>query len=322
MLKWFESYLSDRKQFVCFNGYSSDLLLNKCGVPQGSVLGPLLFLLYINDLPNVSKLLQFYLFADDTIIYYESSSFFELEKTLNKELRKLYLWLNVNRLSLNIGKTNFIIFHPYNKPVKSCVTILIDKKAISEKNYLKYLGVIVDSTLSWNHQISSVTKKISRAIGIMYKLRDLVPLSVLMSIYYSLIYSHIVYAIEVWGSAFKTEMDKILILQKRAVRLMTFADKLPDIPGNLRPSNPIFFKLQILKVVDVYKYQLIKFIFKCLNQLTPLQFHNWFVLTYQVHLYQTRVSYRRNLFIPSVRTSNYGLKQLRPKIWNELPSLI
>ena len=112
MLKWFRSYLTDRKQFVTINGNSSELLNNNCGVPQGSVLGPLLFLLYINDLPNISRVLNFYLFADDTNIYYESKSLIDLERTINKELRKLYLWLNINRLSLNIDKTNFVIFHP------------------------------------------------------------------------------------------------------------------------------------------------------------------------------------------------------------------
>ena len=98
ILKWFQSYLFDCKQFVSFNGESSGLLVNNCGVPQGSVLGPLLFLLYINDLPNISEVLNFYLFADDTNIYYQSNSLNELGKAVNKELSKLYLWLNVNRL--------------------------------------------------------------------------------------------------------------------------------------------------------------------------------------------------------------------------------
>ena len=156
ILKWFQSYLFDRKQFVSFNGESSGLLVNNCGVPQGSVLGPLLFLLYINDLPNISKVLNFYLFADDTNIYYESNSLNELEKTVNKELSKLYLWLNVNRLSLNIDNTNFIIFHPFNKPSKQNVTIKINKKTLNEKECIKYLGVIIDSSLSWKHHILSL----------------------------------------------------------------------------------------------------------------------------------------------------------------------
>ena len=101
-----------------------------------------------------------------------------LVNTGNKELEKLYLWLNVNRLSLNIDKTNFIIFHPYNKPLKQHVTIKINKKAINEKESIKYLGVLVDSSLSWKYQISNLIKKISRAIGIMCKLGPFLPLNV------------------------------------------------------------------------------------------------------------------------------------------------
>ena len=103
MLSWFKSYLSDRKQFVSFNGQNSETLKTNCGVPQGSVLGTLLFLLYINDL-------------------------IDMEKTINKELSKLYLWLNVNRLSLNLDKTHFIIFHPYNKLLKKQITIKIKRQ--------------------------------------------------------------------------------------------------------------------------------------------------------------------------------------------------
>ena len=146
VLNCFQSYFSNRKQYVSINGESSEPLEINCSVPQGSVLGPLLFLLHINDLPNISKVLDFYLFADDTSIYYESNSIQDLEKTINKELNKLYLWLNVNRLSLNIDKTNYIIFHPYNKPMKQRITIKINNKAINEKEFIKYLGVFIDST--------------------------------------------------------------------------------------------------------------------------------------------------------------------------------
>ena len=114
VLDWFISYLTGRKQYVFYNGETSDLKHISCGVPQGSVLGSLLFLLYINDLPNISAKLKCFLFADDTNIYFESDDLLDVEKTVNKELKKLYLWLNVNRLSLNVSKTNYIIFHPYN----------------------------------------------------------------------------------------------------------------------------------------------------------------------------------------------------------------
>ena len=238
----------------------------------------------------------------------------------------------MNCLSLNIDKTNFLIFHPYNKPLKQHVTIKINKKAIMEKEYIKYLGVLVDSSLSWKYQISSLTKKISRSIGVMYKLRPFLPLSVMKNVYYSLMYSHIIYAIEVWGSAFKTELDKILILQKRVMRLMTFKDVFPATPGPLQSADPIFVKMNSMKVVDIYKYQVAKFVFKCLNQNTPVQFHNWFKLNQLIHGHLTRSNFNvnegvaiNNLFVPSIRTTNYGLKQLKvngPRIWNELPSYL
>ena len=153
---------------------------------------------------------------------------------MNKVLNKLYLWLNVNRLSLNIEKTNYVIFHPYNKPMKRQVTIKINRKAIDEKESIVYFGVLIDSTLSWKNHILNISKKIARAIGIMYKLRPFLPLKVMRNVYYSLIYSHIIYAIEAWGSAFKTELEKILVLQKRAMRLMTYNDVYPTVYGPLR----------------------------------------------------------------------------------------
>ena len=169
-LKWFSSYLNGRTQFTFCNNSSSEIKGITCGVPQGSVLGPLLFLLYINDLPNISKVLKFYLFADDTNIFYQSPNLDTLQKVLNKELRKLSLWLNANRLALNISKTNFVIFAAKNKPLKN-VTLLLHNKAIEEKDHVKYLGILIDSQLTFKYHITAVAKKISRSTGLMYRIR-------------------------------------------------------------------------------------------------------------------------------------------------------
>ena len=134
-LEWIGSYLSDRKQYVSVNGSNSNLLSITCGVPQGSVLGPLLFLIYINDLPNASKKLTFYLFADDTNIYYESKDLSNLTKVVNKELRLAMKWLDANKLSLNIDKTNYIIFH------SSSVNVLPGSHIKIGKNILKELSL-------------------------------------------------------------------------------------------------------------------------------------------------------------------------------------
>ena len=114
-LLWFESYLSNRKQYVSVNGNTSDELIITHGVPQGSVLGPLLFLMFINDLPDVSKHLTFYLFADDTNIYLESSDLSYIQKIANKELRKVRKWLEANRLALNIDKQISLFSIPKHK---------------------------------------------------------------------------------------------------------------------------------------------------------------------------------------------------------------
>ena len=342
LLDWFRSYLSGRKQYVSINGVSSDLKNLTCGVPQGSVLGPLLFLLYINDLPNVSEKLKFFLFADDTNIYYESGDILDIENVVNQELKQLSLWLKVNRLSLNISKTNFLIFHSTRRRLDQNVTLKLDKKALNQKDHIKYLGVLVDSHLNWKYQITSVCKKISRSIGVMYRIRKYLNINVLKNIYYSLIYSHIVYAIQVWGSADDTDLENILILQKRAVRMMTYKDQYPQIPGPLNPSDPLFSVLGILKVKDVFKLQVSKLIYDCLSFNTPQIFWNWFILNYTVHDVDTRSNTTINLNnkfdfeIVSVEETNilhtqcsklvnYGAKMLKvsgPLIWNSLPEYI
>ena len=169
-LKWFRSYLTNRKQYVSLNGECSESKHITYGVPQGSCLGPLLFLIYINDLPNISEVLHFYLFTDDTNIYYEAETIKKLETVINRELRKLDTWLIVNRLSLNIANTKFLVFHPYNKPVKQMITLKIHKKAIAESEYIKYLGIMVDSTLSWNIHLIRFPKQYLELQGYYTKL--------------------------------------------------------------------------------------------------------------------------------------------------------
>ena len=149
------------------------------------------------------------------------------------------------------------------------------------------------------------------------------------NVYYALFYSHIVYAIEVWGLACEVYLKKIITLQKRVVRLMAYKDQFPFLPDPLFPSLPLFFELGLLNVKDVFLLQLSKFIHKCLNSNIICNFDNWFKLNCEVHKHQTRSNYNHynqnytnNLFIPFGRTTNYGLKLIKvsgPKLWNNVP---
>ena len=172
-----------------------------------------------------------------------------------------------------------------------------------------------------------------RCVGIMCKLRLFVNRKMLKNIYYRLIYPHLVYTVQVWGSACASEMDNILVLQKRALRIITYDDNLPIMPGPLHRSTPLFYNMEILKIYDVFKLQLAKFIFDCLHLNTPSIFHNWFNLNYNIHSYNTRSTFfdidnainSNNLFIINARTTHYGLKLIKVsghKIWNLIPNQI
>ena len=273
-LEWFRSYLSDRKQYVSVNGSDSNLLSITCGVPQGSVLGPLLFLIYINDLPNASKKLKFYLFADDTNIYCESKDLPNLFKIANKELRAIKRWLDANRLSLNIDKTNYIIFHSSSRNISSDSTIKIGKKHIKRVKFVKFLGLLLDEHLSWKYHLSELSKKLARTCGIFFKIRNLLPLDVLLCLYNALFLSFLQYGLIVWGQTYASYVDPIFRLQKKAVRAISFQPR-------LSPSLPIFKDLKLLKLSEIFELRLLIFVFDSVTKTSPSCFHNF----YSVHLF-------------------------------------
>ena len=159
--KWLSSYLSNRYQKVSIHGESSPWLPIKCGVPQGSILGPLLFLIYINDMNTVIEFSKVYHFADDTSFLYSCKNLNNLRKTMNKDLHFLYKWLCANRLSLNVAKTEFIIFRPVSRQPKQRITLRLCNRTLFESSKIKYLGLILDNRLNWKAHIAELTKKLS-----------------------------------------------------------------------------------------------------------------------------------------------------------------
>ena len=196
--KWFYSYLEKRKQFVTIYSVSSDTRIIKCGVPQGSILGPLLFIWYVNDIMNVSQLVNLILFADDTNMFISDNDLTSLVVKANDELSKLSLWFRVNRLSLNVKKTNFILFRTKNKRMTEDVKIHIDGVDISRVTTTTCVGVIINETLTWDDYMKLIYNKISISIGIIQRVSYNLLTSVLFSLYYTMVHSYFKYCNIIW----------------------------------------------------------------------------------------------------------------------------
>ena len=213
------SFIKDRKYFVNFNEINSEIRNVNIGVPQGSTLGPLLFLLYVNDMINCSSLLHFTQFADDTTLGYSCKNFINLQNILEQEVHKVTKWLAANKLLLNVAKTHTMLF-TFKQKVPN-LKININNTEIEEKCTTSFLGVQINNKLNWKANISQICKKISKSIAILRMVRSIFPSNILKMIYMSLIYSHINYCILIWGCADKTIVEPLFIMQKKAIRIIS-----------------------------------------------------------------------------------------------------
>ena len=219
-LDWFKSYFSNREQYVTYNNCKSTTRNLSCGVPQGSILGPLLFILYINDLCHVATRCFLMLFADDSNLFYTGDDLEALNREINEELGNILFWLEVNKLSLNVNKTHYIIFRSRNIATQD-VHINVKNVTIDKVEYTKFLGVIIDEKLSWKQHIEYVRKKLSKSTGILSKARKYLPKECLKTLYYTFAYPYLTYCIHVWGKSFTTYIAVIAKVQKRLIRIIT-----------------------------------------------------------------------------------------------------
>ena len=278
-LDFLMSFLMQRKYYVHVNGHSSDIKTVNIGVPQGSTLGPLLFLIFINDMKNCSRLLKFIQFADDTTLLFSSSDIKILNEILEREANKVILWFNANKLIINLTKTNCMMFT--NKRNIPQLNITLNNTVLEVKSETTFLGVVIDNNLSWKAHISHISGKISKSIAILRILRYSFPKNVLRMIYMSLIFSHINYCNLIWGSAKKTILEPLFKLQKKAVRLVNNSQYLDH-------SDPIFNSLKILTVHKVFKLNCLIFIYKCLKKDKFPDFKNRFIKNSDFYSYSMR----------------------------------
>ena len=316
--KWFKSYLSNRSQFVSIQGHDSDHLPIQHGVPQGSVLGPLLFLIYINDLHDAIKYSSVYHFADDTNLLNINSSPKRMQKQVNLDLKSLYQWLLANKISLNCSKTELIFFHKPRSPINFDFKIKLNGYKLLPSDSIKYLGIYLDSFLSGSHHCDQLIKKLKRANGMLSKVRHYVPQSELKSIYYAIFSSHMTYGCQVWGQEnhlLTKKIDTITKLQDRALRVINFKT-LHDDPSPLYRSN------HILKLKDFITLQNILLVYDYQKDTLPECFKDYFLNLNQVHPdKKTKHSDKGCLFVPSCKSTTYGLHSITHHCitdWNNL----
>ena len=318
-LNWFSSYLSHRTQYVQYKDKSSSKSLITTGVPQGSILGPLLFIIYINDLRYVSDKFKCIIYADDTTLDEPICSFKnqadtslkEIEDSINSELDKIVEWLALNKLSLNAKKTKMMLFHYKQRKVNSKIPKLkINGVTIERVKEFNFLGVTLDENMTWKPHTQKVANKIAQAIGTLKSLKRFLPRKILKTIYCSLILPHLSYGIILWGQKTK----RIKKLQKWALRQIVNAKYNSH-------TEPILKRLKLLSVNDLYHLAALKLHHKHKNDELPAYFTDIFATQAPTHEYNTRHRQNRQQQSNTISAS-HSPRFVVPKLVETLPNPI
>ena len=299
-LGWFRSCLTNRKQFVRINGSNSHTLNITSRVPHGSELGPLLFLIYIHDLPNSFSKLLFYSFADDTHIYYKAEGSQMLQKIVSKELKKAKAWLDDNKVPSNIEKTNFIVLKT-PRHSSEAATKKVGKQHLRQTKYVRFLGILSDEHLYWKRHWLELFKKLARTYGMVFKNTSffanqcpdlLIQLPFLLSF--------LQYGTTDWGPTYESYIKPVYLLQKKILRAIAFEHFIP-------PSAPIVLNLKILRLSDRFQLKQLCSMYECINRASPTNFYSFIVPVASVDQYSTRKSSNNDIFSSKKNTSLYGL---------------
>ena len=310
-LDWFKSYLTNRSQFVQINNSKSHVKSISSGVPQGSVLGPLLFLIYVNDMYLSCKHSQVVHFADDTTCFDSNSNLENLSAHINADLNNLYLWLNSNRLSLNILKTNFMIFGNKQKINAFQFNICISNQKLSNSECAKFLGVFIDADLNFKYHVDHVVGKINSVCGVIWKYSRIVPRRVLKQVYFSLAYSYLSYGVVVFGRSSLGTVNKLQRIQDKLIK---------RIHGS--SSQEIYCINGIFNFKQIYNFFTILKFYREINSTNTESYFKTRIFDLQrTHSYPTRFRANNCLVTPQYLKNKCFSSFLYNsiKVWNSLP---
>jgi hypothetical protein len=321
-LLWFKNYLSNREQYVLINDCPSKKLNVNKGVPQGSILGPLLFLLYINDLPECTDMLSI-LFADDTNLAYSDKDLQLLIHTVNMEFRKVTQYFRINKLSLHVDKTKFILFSG-NKAQNVPIEIFINHNSphvvdenpnlihrmervdvTSKVPAIRFLGLYFDPMLNFKYHVETIISKVSRALYTLRSVKNILTKNALKSLYYSLIHCHLIYAIPIWSICNQQLKKDVFLKQKIAIRIIQ-GQKYND------HTEPSFKALKILPLPDLCEFFALQFMQRFTQNFLPTIFNDTWITNAIRREGQSQISLRNdnNLYSHPSRislTSNHPL---------------
>ena len=314
---WFSSFIENRQQFTSIDGYESAHNTISHGVPQGSVLGPLLFIIFINDLHLAVQHSKVRHFADDTNLLYSNKSLKKINKCINHDLALINNWLRANKICLNTSKTEIIIFRPKNKTITKHLNFRIGGQKIKLCNKVKYLGIFLEEHLEWNTHINILSARLNRAVGLLSKIRHYVPKFLLRTLYYALFNSHLIYACQIWGQK-ETITRKLLHIQNKALRIINFK------PYD-HPADSLYHHNKILKITDYIKLLNCMLVKEILAGHSLSNFQGIFQLAANTHHHNTRHADKNTVALKQRQTHTYGTYSIEHQAasnWNTLQNLI